>query len=146
LQPFVNSNIKGTQIIANKSAVTFPLLSETPNEYFASGIEYNGVDTFKILHSGLYYLSCVLSVDNDKPDNVFYIELNKTAPVAAAANMGNKGEIVLVRVGYLEAGTTIRIINDSGHPVTLNHASTTNNSTGHLSLFRFADNAMNPIK
>ena len=142
LQPFVNSNIKGKQIVKDGGAVTFPLKNETPNEYFASGIDYNGVDTFTIKYAGLYSLTCVLSLDTDKSDNTFYIELNKSIPVASTANMGNKGQLVLTRVGYLAAGTTVRIVNGSGFPVTLSNASSLLNSTGHLALFRFADNMM----
>jgi len=145
LQPFVNSNIKGTQVIKNGGSVTFPLANETQTEYLANGIEYDGKDTFKILYPGLYSLTCVLSIDNDKPDNTFYIELNGNTPVAGAANIDTKGEIVLTRVGYFAAGTTIRIVNGSGHTVTLSNASANTSSTGHLSLFRIADDGTEPI-
>jgi len=142
LQPFLNSNVKGTQVINHGGSVTFPPTSEALIEYLANGIEYNGVDTFTIIHSGVYSLTCVLSMNTDRPDNTFYIELNRTTPVAGAANLDTKGEIVLTRVGFFTAGTTIRIVNNSGHPVTLSNASTNISSTGHLSLFRIADNGI----
>jgi len=142
LQPFINSNIKGAQTIPAKGAVKFPALAETPQEYYASGVDYDGVDTITILHSGLYSLTCVLSMDTDLPDNTFYIEINKTSPVAGAANRGTVGQIVLTRVGYHAAGTTLRIVNGSNHPVKLANATGNLSSTGHLSLFRFAEDGI----
>ena len=50
------------------------------------------------------------------------------------------GEIAITRVGFFSAGTAIRIVNGSAHPVTLRNATRNGSSTGHLSLFRFADN------
>jgi len=139
LQPFMNSNIKGIQKIPKGGAVTFPPIDETPSQYYGEGIEYNGTDTFRIVYPGLYSLTCVLSLDTDLPDNAFSIELNNASHVAGTANIGTTGQIVITRVGYYVAGTTIRIINGSGHPVTLSNASNNQNSTGHLALFRFAD-------
>ena len=141
-QPFLNSNIKNRQTINNGGAVTFPSLSETPQEYYANGIEYSGTDTFKIIYPGLYSLTCALSLDTSSPDNTFYIELNGVSPVAGAASIGTTGQIVLTRVGYFAAGTTLRIVNGSGHPVTLSNASRNLSSTGHLALFRFADDGI----
>jgi hypothetical protein len=143
LQAFVNTNIKDVQSVPNKSAVKFPNISETPSEYYANGIEYDGIDTFTIKYAGLYSLTCILSLDvNNPPDNTFYIELNKTSPVAGTANLGTTGQVVLTRVGYFDEGTTIRIVNDSGHAVKLCNAQANGSSTGHLSLFRFADNGI----
>jgi len=146
LQPYINSNIKGKQTIPSGSAVTFPPLNETPTEYLGEGIEYNGSDTFKILYPGLYSITCILSLDVDnQPDNTFYIELNKNSPVAGTSNLGTVGQIVLTRVGYFAAGTTLRIVNGSGHPVKLNHASKNSSGTGHLALFRFADQGIESV-
>ena len=142
LQPFINSNILGIQTIPHGGAVVFPPIASTPQDYYAEGIEYDGVDTFKIIYPGLYSLTCVLSLDTDSPDNTFYIEINKVSPVAGTANMGKTGQIVLTRVGYFTAGTTLRIVNGSGHPVTLSNASMSKSSTGHLALFRFADDGV----
>jgi hypothetical protein len=139
----VNSNIKDAQSVAYKSAVKFPRISDTPDEYYANGIEYDGIDTFTIKYSGLYSLTCVLSLDvNNPPENTFYIELNKTSPVAGTANLGTTGQVVLTRVGYFEAGTTIRIVNGSEHTVKLCNAPENGSSTGHLALFRFADDGI----
>jgi hypothetical protein len=139
----VNSNIKDAQSVTNKSAVRFPQMSETPSEYYANGIDYDGTDTFTIKYAGLYSLTCILSLDVGNPaDNTFYIELNKTSPVAGTANLSSTGQIVLTRVGYLEAGTTIRIVNGSGHTVKLCNSAVNSSSTGHFSLFRFADDGI----
>jgi hypothetical protein len=148
LQPFVNSNIKNKQTIPPKGAVTFPKIDETPSEWLASGIGYNGADTFEIMYSGLYSITCVLSLDTALTNNTFYIELNRASPVAGAANIGTTGEIVLTRVGYFSAGTTIRIVNGSSHAVTIANATDNISSTGHLAMFRFADNMIehNDIK
>jgi hypothetical protein len=140
LQPFVNANIKNKQTIPNKGAVTFPKLNEAPGDWYSSGIGYNGTDTFEIIYPGLYSITCVLSLDTDMTNNTFYIELNGVSSVAGAANIGKTGEIVLTRVGYFNAGTTIRIVNGSGHPVTIANATENISSTGHLAMFRFADN------
>jgi len=134
----VNSNIKGIQIIPQGGAVTFPLDSEFPQEYYLEGITYNGTDTFTIVTPGLYSLTCVLSLDTGERDNTFYIELNGYA-VAGTANMGTDGQIVLTRVGFVDAGTNVRIVNGSFHDITIANASVNPSSTGHLSLFRFAD-------
>jgi len=142
LQPFLNTNVKGLQTLANGEAVTFPTLNETPAEWLARGIEYNGTDTFTIVHPGLYSLTCVLSLDNDRGDNTFYIQLNGSSPVAGTTNMGQEGQIVLTRVGYFAAGTTIRIVNGSGHAVTLRNATANGSGTGHMSLFRFANDGL----
>jgi len=56
--------------------------------------------------------------------------------------MGTTGQITLTRVGYFAAGTTLRIVNISNHAVTLTHAAGNPSCTGHLSLFRFADNGV----
>jgi hypothetical protein len=139
----MNSNIIGTQTIPKGGTVKFPPLDSAPKEYYGEGIGYNGTDTFTIKHPGLYSLTCVLSLGaNNSPDNCFYIEINGASTVAAAANKGTAGEIVLTRVGYFAAGTTLRIVNGSGHTVTLENASQVSSSTGHLSLFRFADNGI----
>jgi len=142
LQPFLNSNIKGTQIIANGDAVTFPALGEAPGEWYARGIDYDGTDTFTIRYPGLYSLNCVLSLDTTQGNNTFYIELNGSSAVAGTANKNDIGQIVLTRVGYFAEGTTIRIVNGSGHPVTLSNATANSSSTGHLALFRFADDGL----
>jgi len=131
----------GTQTIANRDAVTFPPESLYPAQYYNSGIDYDGTNTFTITTAGLYSLTCVLSLDTDAPDNTFYIQVNNVS-VAGAANWGTTGEIVLTRVNYYAAGTTVRIINGSGHPVTLRNATANGSSTGHLSLFRFADDGV----
>jgi hypothetical protein len=131
------------QSIPSGGAVKFPAISETPKEYLANGIEYDGTDTFTIKYAGLYSLTCILSLDVGNPaDNTFYIELNKTTPVAGTANLDTTGQIVLTRVGYLEAGTTIRIVNGSGHTVKLCNSAANSSSTGHFSLFRFADDGI----
>jgi len=146
LQPFMNSNIKGKQIIPNGGAVKFPGLSETPGQFHGEGIEYDGEDTFTIKQAGLYSLTCVLSLDNGNlPDNTFNIEIDGNI-VAPAANLAGTGEVVLTRVGYYAEGTKLRIINHSGHAVTLNNSSATNSSTGHLALFRFADSGTEKIR
>jgi len=84
----------------------------------------------------------VLSLNTDLGDNTFYIELNGASAVAGTANMGKTGQIALTRVGYFAAGTTIRIVNGSNHPVTLENSSANVSSTGHLALFRFADDGV----
>ena len=145
-QPFINSNIKGKQVIPKGGSVKFPPLNEMPQQYYASGIEYDGDDTFTIKFAGIYSLTCVLSLANDNlQDNHFYIELNKTSPVAGSVNLGTMGQVTLTRVGYFATGTTIRIINASRHAVTLSHSAESISSTGHLSLFRFADNEMTDL-
>jgi len=142
LQPFMNSNIKGKQVIANGDAVKFPPLGETPGQYHGEGIAYDGIDTFIIKKAGLYSLTCVLSMaEGNPPDNIFSIELNGTL-VAGASHLGTVGEIVLTRVGYYSKDTKLRIINHSGHAVTLFHASASSSSSGHLALFRFADDGV----
>jgi hypothetical protein len=146
-QAFVNSNIKGALSVPDKGAVKFPALSETPGEYYASGIDYDGTDTFTIKYAGLYSLTCVLSLEADNPpDNTFYIELNKTSPVAGTANLWTSGQITLTRVGYFDAGTTIRIVNGSGHAVKLCNSAANGSSTGHFALFRFADDGVEKRK
>jgi len=129
----------GTQTIPQGGAVEFPPESTTPTQYYANGIDYDDPDTFTILHAGLYSLTCVLSLDTTAPDNTFYIQLNGVSSVAGTANLGTTGQIVLTRVGFFDEGTTIRIVNGSGHSVTLANATSNTSSTGHLSLFRFAD-------
>ena len=137
-QPFMNANIIGVQHVDNGYAVTFPQIGDTPANYYGEGVEYNGTDTFTITMTGLYSLTCVLSLaDNNQSDNTFYVELNGS-PVAGTANMGASGQITLTRVGMFTAGTEIRIVNGSGHPVIIKNAIGNPSSTGHLSLFRFA--------
>jgi len=127
------------QIIPSGGTVTFPEISDTPANYYGEGVEYNGYDTFTIKTQGIYSITCVLSLaQGNQHDNTFYIELNG-ASVAGTANMGTSGQITLTRVGFFAADTTIRIINGSSHDVELTNSSTNVNSTGHLSLFRFAD-------
>jgi len=134
----MNANIMGEQHIDQGNAVTFPLIQDTPHQYYGEGVDYNGTDTFTITMTGLYSLTCVLSLaDGNPPDNTFYIELNG-APVAGTANMGTFGQITLTRVGRLLEGTEIRVINGSGHTVSLENATGNPSSTGHLSLYRFA--------
>jgi len=134
----MNANILGTQQIASGDAVQFPDEAETPAHYYGEGIDYNGTDTFTITITGIYSLTCVLSLeDGNPPDNTFYVELNGS-PVAGTANMGASGQITLTRVGMFTAGTEIRIVNGSGHPVIIKNAIGNPSSTGHLSLFRFA--------
>jgi hypothetical protein len=90
-----------------------------------------------------------LSYENDDQDaanaqsgNTFYIEVNKLSTVAGTANLSSAGQIVLTRVGYHAAGTQLRIVNGSAHAVKLVPASTSASSAGHMSLFRFADDAI----
>jgi len=138
-QPFMNANIMGTQAIDIGDAVAFPPESETPGQYYGEGIDYSEPDTFTITIPGIYSLTCVLSLAEGNPDdNTFYIELNGS-PVAGTANMGTCGQITLTRVGYIAAGATIRVVNGSGHLITLTNSSSNISSTGHLSLFKFAD-------
>jgi hypothetical protein len=142
LQPYLNANIIDKQTIPINGAVTFPPPSEYSQQYLTKGIDYNGLDTFTIITPGLYSLTCVLSLAADNPaENCFYIEINKNTRVAGTSNMNASGQLVLTRVGYFEAGTALRIINASNHAVTLNYAGLPQCS-GHLSLFRFADNAV----
>jgi len=118
-------------------------LNESPQQYYAEGIDYDGVETFTITMPGLYSLTCVLSLAaGNPPDNYFYIEINHTSPVAGASNLGTTGQIVLTRVGYFAAGTALRIVNGSNHTGTIANASGSTSSTGHLSLFRFADDGV----
>jgi hypothetical protein len=141
-QPFANANITGTQVIPDRGAVTFPLLSQI-SQYYLNGINYNGTDTFTITHAGIYSLTCALSLNADNvAGSTFLIEINGESTVAPAANLGTVGPIVLIRVGYYAAGTTLRIINGSGHTVTLSYACGLTSNTGHLSLFRFADDGI----
>jgi len=143
--PFMNANIMGTQHIPSGGAVTFPHESETPAQYYGEGIEYNGTDTFTITMQGLYSLTCVLSLaEGNIPDSTFYVELNHSSPVAGTANMAAHGQIVLTRVGYFAEGATLRIVNGSGHSVTLDHATGNTSSTGHLALYRFAETGIIP--
>lgn len=136
----MNANIIGTQNIASGAAVVFPAESETPTHYYGEGVDYDGTDTFTITITGLYSLTCVLSLDEgNQPDNTFLVELNGSHPVSGTANMGTCGQITLTRVGHLSEGTTIRIVNGSDHTVTLNNATANAASTGHFSLFKFAD-------
>lgn len=138
-QPFMNANIMGAQSVDQGDPVSFPDESETPAQYYGEGIDYEEHYTFTTTMSGLYSITCVLSLANgNPPDNAFYIELNGN-PVAGTANMGNHGQITLTRVGFLAAGTTIRIINGSDHTVDLENSSVNVSSTGHFSIFRFAD-------
>lgn len=138
-QPFMNANIMGAQSIDQGDPVSFPDESQTPSQYYGEGIEYEEHYTFTTTLPGLYSITCVLSLaDGNLPDNTFYIELNGSA-VAGTANMGNHGQIVLTRVGFIAADTTIRIINGSDHTVDLENSSMNVSSTGHLSIFRFAD-------
>jgi hypothetical protein len=140
----MNSNILGVQSIQRNGAVTFPPIASTPADYYGEGIDYNGSDTFKILQDGLYSLTCVLSLAAGNPaGSTFYVELNRASPVAGTANMGTGGQIVLTRVGFFAAGTTLRIVNGSQHTVTLENSPANHSSTGHLSLFRFADGGVN---
>jgi len=146
LQPFINSNITGVQVIPPGNAVSFPAINLTPQEYYAAGVLYDGVDTFTIMHPGLYSLTCVLSLaeTGGVVDNHFYIELNNVSSVAGSANMGASGQITLTRVGNFSKNTTIRIINGSAHTVTLAGSARNSSSTGHFSMFRFADGEIAP--
>jgi hypothetical protein len=117
-------------------------LSETAH-WYANGIGYDGTDTFEILTSGVYSLTCVLSLDDgNPPDSCFYIEVNGTAPVASSSSYATTGQITIIRVGYHVAGTTLRIVNASDHAVTLKTSTRTNSGAGHLSMFAFADNGI----
>ena len=136
----MNSNIMDVQDILTGEAVHFPPLGDTPTEYYGEGIEYNCIDTFTIKTTGLYSLTCVLSIhDATDEDTCFYVELNGTSPVAGTAHLGNSGQLVLNRVGQLLADTTVRIVNGSGHTIKLANATGNTSSTGHFSLFKFAD-------
>jgi hypothetical protein len=142
LQPFFNANIKETQTIPKGCAVVFPPINETPQQYLASGIDYNGTDTITIKIPGLYSLTCVLCLAENNPgDNFFYVEINHSAHVAGTSNLGTTGQIVLTRVGYFETGTTLRIINASDHTTTLSHATGYSTGTGHISIFRLPTTA-----
>ena len=146
LQPFINSNITGVQVISPGNSVSFPAINLTPQEYYAAGVLYDGVDTFTIMYPGLYSLTCVLSLaeTGGMDDNHFYIELNNVSSVAGSANMGTSGQITLTRVGHFNTNTTIRIINGSAHTVTLAGSARNASSTGHFSMFRFADGEITP--
>lgn len=145
LQPYANSNIIGLQDIPHGGAVTFPLLSQI-GDYYTNGVEYDGIDTFTIVKSGIYSLTCILSLaHSNSQNNTFYIELNNVSPVAGTANLGTEGQIVLTRVGFFAEDTTIRIVNGSGHTVRLENAPINSSSTGHLSIFRFADGGIEPV-
>lgn len=138
LQPFVNSNIRLTQTIPTNGSVKFPDAADTAN-LVIHGIEYNGSDTFTILKPGLYALVCALSLDNNNPsDNVFSIDVNGVL-LAPAANLGQTGPILLNRVNYYTAGSTVRIVNRANHTVVIKNATADFSSAGHLSLYRFAD-------
>ena len=139
-QPFMNANILGVQNIGHGEAVTFPEDSSSPAHYYGEGIDYNGVDTFTITIAGLYSLTCVLSLDEgNQHGSTFYVELNGSSATAGTANMGTCGQIVLTRVGYFAAGTTLRIVNGSSHTITIANSSANVASSGHLALFKFAD-------
>ena len=135
----MNANIIGAQSVDPSMSVSFPDVSDTPANYYGEGIEYNEPDIFTINTPGLYSITCVLSLaDGNPPDNTFYIELSGRS-VAGTANMGTVGQIVLTRVGFITAGTTIRIVNGSDHTVDLENSAMNVSSTGHLSIFKFAD-------
>jgi len=145
-QPYLNANIMGKQIIPGGGAVTFPSTSEVPPKYYSEGIDYNGTDTFTIKIPGLYSLTCVLSVygsPDAAPTDIltFAVELNNTL-TSGTALPASSGQIVLTRVGYFAAGATLRIINASKYSVMLINADENICSTGHLSLFKFADNGV----
>ena len=139
VQPYMNANIMGTQIIQSGDPVTFPDSVGSPTNYYGEGVDYDGGDTFTITIAGIYSLTCVLSLaEGNPPGSTFYVEYSNN-PVAGTANMGASGQIVLTRVGYFPEGATIRIINGSSHTVTIQNAPENGASTGHFSLFKFAD-------
>lgn len=138
----MNANLDA-QTIASGANILF---SASPIETTVTGISFNGVNTFTILQSGLYYLNHTLNFAPGTPaQSHFEVLLNASAPRASGSNAGTVGPVSLIRVQNYSTGNTIAITNYSPNPVTIQNALDISGkgeetfSTGHFSFFRFAD-------
>ncbi|MFJ7732102.1 hypothetical protein ACIQXF_09425 [Lysinibacillus sp. NPDC097231] len=134
-QAFFYANIEG-QTIASGAAVSMESL-----QYF--GIDFNGTDTFIITGAGLYSLDVVLNFAVGTPaQSYFGVSINGGALVAPSSNANTVGQISVIRVNLQSVGETIRIVNGSPNSVTIAETTGVIGSAGHISLYRFADEAM----
>lgn len=143
LHPFANANINGPQTIAAGGALPFGPLGVQITVF---GMAYDGVDTLTVTNAGLYYLDCTLSFAPGSTVGTSFAIVVNGAPVAPACNAGTVGQISLIRVAMLAAGTTIRIVNQSANAVTLQPGNSASISdAGHFCFFRFADGPLTAV-
>jgi len=107
-----------------------------------NGVGFNDTDTFTVTNAGVYALQCVLNLANNNAEGTLFSVRVNNQNFAPASNARNAGPLVLIRVSYYDEGTTVRIMNRSGHNVLIAEDGTTNGSGGHFCLYRIADNRL----